>query len=286
MPSAPQRLRARKPPWRAALPRPAPVEYPESDGKPMAESEVHLRAMFDLWSILDTRYAHREDVHVGGNLMMYYVRGNKSLSVSPDVFVAFGPSRDPLRDVWLAWEEGKFADFVLEVASKTTHGDDEVPKRLLYQRLGVTEYWQHDPTGRYIDPLKGHRLNDRGIYERIPLATTPEGMPYGESRLLALHLCLDAGRLRLFDPATGEFLLSYEEERRAREAAEAEVEELKRQLARRPDPRPRRADGPSEGRHPAFPPKPPKTPPLTTPPKLVALTTPHVIADSRQEGRA
>ena len=254
MPSAPQPLPARKPPWPAAPPRPAAVEYPETDGKPMAESEAHAEAMVDLTQPLKARYALRGDVHVGGNLMMYYVRGNKSLSVSPDVFVAFGPSRDPLRDVWLAWEEDKFADFVLEVASKTTHGEDEVPKRLLYQRLGVTEYWQHDPTGRYIDPLKGHRLNARGIYERIPLAATPEGMPYGESRLLALHLCLDAGRLRLFDPATGEFLPTNQDkddiiaeerrlsaqkdaalaaERRAREAAEAELEELKRQLARR-----------------------------------------------------
>ena len=234
MPSAPQRLRARKPPWRAALPRTVPVEYPESDGKPMAETGIHRRAIVDFSSIIESRYASREDVHVGGNLMMYYVRDEQAASASPPT--CSSPSAPPATrsatSGW-SWEEGKFADFVLEVASKTTHGDDEVPKRLLYQRLGVTEYWQHDPTGRYIDPLKGHRLNDRGIYERIPLATTPEGMPYGESRLLALHLCLDAGRLRLFDPATGEFLLSYEEERRAREAAEAEVEELKRQLARR-----------------------------------------------------
>ncbi len=222
-------------------------EYPESDGKPMAESETHAEAMVDVTQPLKARYANRDGVHVGGNLMMYYVPGNKHTSVSPDVFVAFGPSREPLRDVWLTWEEGKLADFVLEVASKTTHGKDEERKRLLYQRLGVTEYWQHDPTGRYVDPLKGHRLNDRGMYERIPLAATPAGMPYGESKLLSLHLCLDAGRLRLFDPATGEFLLTYEEERhahqeerlahqearRARQAAEAELAELKRQLARR-----------------------------------------------------
>ena len=261
MPSASQRLRARKTPWPAALPRTAPVEYPESDGKPMAETGIHRRAIVDFSSIIESRYAHRKDVYVGGDLMMYYVPNNKHVSVSPDVFVAFGPSREPLRDVWLAWEEGKLADFVLEVASKTTHGDDELPKRLLYQRLGVTEYWQHDPTGRYIDPLKGHRLNARGIYERIPLAGTPDGMPYGESELLALHLCLDAGRLRLFDPATGNFLptnqdkddiiaeerrrsaykdgILAEERRRsaqkdrALEAAEAEIEELKRRLGER-----------------------------------------------------
>lgn len=69
----------------------------------------------------------------------------------------------------------------------------------------------------------------------------------GESKVLGLHLCLDKGRQRLFDPAAGEFLLSHrelvarqadkdrtiDEERKAREAAEAEVKELRRQLAHR-----------------------------------------------------
>ncbi len=208
-------------------------EYPETDGKPMAESETHAEAMVDVMQPLKARYAHRGDVHVGGNLMMYYVPENKHISVSPDVFVAFGPSREPLRDVWLTWEEGKLADFVLEVASKTTHGEDEARKRLLYQRLGVTEYWQHDPTGRHIDPLKGHRLNDRGVYERLPLATTPEGMPCGESKLLALYLCLDAGRLRLFDPATAKFLATYEEKDRIIADKERMIQELQRRLADR-----------------------------------------------------
>ena len=214
MPTVPQPLRARKSGWPAAPPRAVAVEYPDSDGKPMAESDLHREVMVDAIQPLKARYAHRDDVYVGGNLMMYYVEGNAKVHVSPDVFVALGPSREPPRDVWKTWEEGKFADFVLEVASKTTHGKDEVKKRLLYQRLGVAEYWQHDPTGRYIDPLKGHRLNGRGVYERLPLATTPEGMPFGESELLGLHLCLDAGRLRLFDPATGEFLLTHNDTRR------------------------------------------------------------------------
>ena len=116
----------------------------------------------------------------------------------------------------------------------------------------MAEYWQFDPTGEYLDPvLQGRRLNAGGAYEPVPLATTPEGMLCGESRVLALRLCLDEGRLRLFDPANGEFLPNHTEERRAsaakdatiaeqadaiaeerrrREAAEAQVEELRRQL--------------------------------------------------------
>ena len=229
--------------------------YPESDGKPMAETDLHGEAMVDARQPLKDHYAHRDDVYVGSNMMMYYVEGNPKRWISPDVFVAFGPSRLPLRRVWKTWEEGKLADFVLEVTSETTRATDEGSKRRLYQRLGVTEYWQFDPTGDYLDPiLKGRRLAAGGTYELVPLVTTTEGLLYWESKVLALHLCLDEGRLRLFDPAAGEFLLSHREhvvghaeerrrsaekdrtiaeERRARKAAEAEVEELKRQLARR-----------------------------------------------------
>ena len=207
MPTAPQPLRARKPGWPAAPPRPVPVEYPESDGKPMAETPTHKNTMNDATMPLEKRYADRADVYVGGNMMMYYVENSPNTWISPDVFVAFGPSRDRHRDVWKVWEEGKFADFVLEVTSKTTRGDDEGRKRNLYRRLGVTEYWQFDPTGDYLNPrLKGRRLNARHAYRPIPLTTTPDGTLYGESRVLALHLRVEGRRLRLYDPATGEFL--------------------------------------------------------------------------------
>lgn len=267
MPPAPETLPARKPrhpdglsgaqqfAQRAANPPARAVEYPESDGKPMAETGLHWRAILDVATPLLSRYADRSDVYVGGDMMMYYIEGNSEVSISPDVFVAFGPSREPVRRVWRTWEEGKLADFVLEVASRKTLGRDEREKRALYQSLGVAEYWQFDATGEYLSPvLQGRRLNAAGAYDLLPLATTPEGGLRGVCQVLGLHVCADGGRLCLFDPATGEFLLNHleerrisaekndtiaeerrarEEERRARQAAEAELAELKRQLARR-----------------------------------------------------
>ena len=235
MPTAPRSLPARNLRWPAAPPRPAPVLYPESDGEPVAETDIHYWTINDAASILRARYADREDVYIGGNMFVYYVEGTKNINFSPDVFVAFGPPREPPRRVWLTWEEGKFADFVLEVASRSTHGDDEASKRLLYERLGVAEYWQHDPTGDYIDPLKGHRLNASGRYERVPLTTTPDGMPCGESKVLGLHLCLDEGRLCLYDPATGELLLNHTEERRASAAKDDTIAEQADTIAEQAD---------------------------------------------------
>ena len=240
MPTVPPPDAASKLRWHAAPPRPAPVEYPESDGKPMAETDIHRRVIIDVATMLSTRYRGREDMFVGGDLMMYYEEGAPNLSVSPDIFVAFGPPSEPSRRVWKTWEEGKLADFVLEVTSKGTRRKDE-EKRRLFERLGVAEYWQHDPTGEYMPAiLKGQRLNAAGAYEPVPLTTKPDGTLSGESKVLSVHLCLDEGRLRLFDPATNEFLATNEEkddllvkERKLSAQQAREIEELKRRLATR-----------------------------------------------------
>ncbi|MYE24501.1 MAG: Uma2 family endonuclease [Gammaproteobacteria bacterium] len=247
MPTAPRPVHARKLLRPAVVARPAPVvEYPDRGVEAMTPE--HWNAEVDCTQSLRSRFAHRDDVYVGSELTMYWLEGDNERWLQPDVFVAFGPSRDTKRTVWKTWEEGKFADFVLEVASRGTHRRDLTETHALYESLGVTEYWQHDPTGKYLPPrLLGHRLNKTGAYEPMPLERRPDGTRRGESQVLSLHLCLDnAGRLRLHDPATGKFLATYEEkdcllaekdrliaeERRARQAAQAEIEELKRRLAR------------------------------------------------------
>ena len=68
----------------------------------------------------------------------------------------------------------------------------------------------------------------------------PDGMLYGESMVLDLHLCLDEGSLRLLDPNTAEFLpTNHDKDRiikdrdRTIEQKDREIEELKRRLADR-----------------------------------------------------
>ena len=125
---------------------PVAVEYPSGDGKPMAENDAQLAAILYGINALRLYYRDRDDVYVSGDLLMYYEEGNPRVSVAPDVFVAFGVE-DRMRMRYLVWEEGKAPDFVLEVASKSTWREDLGPKRELYARLGVKEYWMYDPTG-------------------------------------------------------------------------------------------------------------------------------------------
>ena len=246
-PAKPPRLQAP-----ASAERTAPVEYPESDGKPMSESGIHWRATVDFASPLMTRYAARPDAYVGSDMLMYYQEGDIHKSVSPDVFVALGPSRDPVRRTWLVWEEGKAADFVLEVTSKSTRGRDDEFKAGLYERLKVTEYWQFDPTEDYLRPsLKGRRLGPGGAYGPIPVERR-DGAVVGWSEVLGLELRAAGESLRLFDPKLGDYLPNHAQaveerdeanvkleasetarraEAEARRAAEARIMELERRLA-------------------------------------------------------
>ena len=95
------------------------------------------------------------------------------------------------------WEEGKAPDFVLEVASKSTWREDLGPKRDIYARLGVKEYWLYDPTGEYFSPvLQGLRLAE-GTYVRQLAVPSPDGALTLQSDTLGLELRVHEGETTL-----------------------------------------------------------------------------------------
>jgi Uma2 family endonuclease len=201
------------------------IKYPTRDGKPMAESDVHLLLMLSLIPTLREFFSSRPRVYVGGNMLVFYERGNPRKHVSPDVFVVPGvPShRHHLRDNFLIWEEGKAPQVVIELTSRTTRREDIVTKFALYRDvLHVKEYFMFDPRAEYLrPPLQGYWLR-AGKY--LPIKPVDGRLP---SRVLRLHLERDGQNLRLWNPATGEWLLSPEE---ARRRAEVEVERLRREV--------------------------------------------------------
>ena len=214
---------------RAGAPPPA-VHYPVSDDEPMSESLKHWRVSMHAGMVLEFHHADRDDACVGGNNFMYYEEGNPKAVVSPDVYVAYGVPKETDREVWKVWVEGKVPDFILEVTSKSTRKDDEGKKKDLYERLGVTEYWQFDPTGDYLDPiLKGRTLNADGRYREFELEERDGGL-CRFSGVLGLDLRLEGGRLRFFDPKRGAYLLTPEEQHQAREEQRRALEERDRAL--------------------------------------------------------
>ena len=145
----------------SSLLAPAKVEYPSSDGRPMAESDHQRTPLTCAVDRLRRHFRHRRDVYVSGNLLIYYEEGNPSAVVAPDVFVVIGAANAD-RSSYLLWNEPKGPDFVLEITSRTTHREDQGKKRRLYRALGVQEYWQYDPTSDYLNPALQGRSWSRG----------------------------------------------------------------------------------------------------------------------------
>ena len=198
----------------------AAVEYPSGDGQPMAENDWQLMAIINSVSALQYHYRDRPDVYVSGDLFIYYEEDNPRARVAPDVFVAFGVPNHK-RPIYKLWEEGVVPAFVMEVASRGTWREDEGRKAKLYERLGVPEYWQYDPTGEYLGlKLKGRRLVE-GAYVPQPVVESLDGMLLLRSESLDLDFRVKGEESHFFDPATGERLLSRIDQLAARDAAES-----------------------------------------------------------------
>ena len=182
------------------------VYYPDSDGKPMAGSDLHRDIMLDVIFMLQRWFAGQsDDVYVSGNILVYYVEGDPRRSVSPDVLVMKGVRQYQRRVVKL-WEEGRVPQVVFEVTSSSTRGEDTGRKRLLYAQLGVSEYYMYDPTGDYLNPrlqawgLADDTTNGRD-YRPLPLLTDEPGYLSPELGL-EVRLRRD-GRLGLAIPRPG-----------------------------------------------------------------------------------
>ena len=52
---------------RQRKPQTPDVEYPTGDGKPLAETRIHLNVMIETIHALDDQFAAQPNVHVGGN---------------------------------------------------------------------------------------------------------------------------------------------------------------------------------------------------------------------------
>jgi Uma2 family endonuclease len=191
------------------------VAYPESDGKPMAETDIHRDWMFQIIDLLKG-YFLGQRVYVSGNLLIYYVEGDPKKSLAPDVFVV--KDCDPRRRrIFKIWEEKLVPFMTVETTSRKTRREDLGKKKKVYAELGIREYFLFDPLEEWLHPpLQGFRLV-AGEYERID----PSAAGGLESELGITFRLID-GALLLFDTATGKLLLTPTERKAAEHLADAE----------------------------------------------------------------
>ncbi len=189
---------------------------PESDGKPMAETDKHRKQMIALLDALEEYFRPNPEIYVTGNIFFYYRNeAGERKSISPDIFVVRGVEKKDRRYYNLEIEK-KAPELVIELISTDTKVEDLGNKRVIYAGLGVREYFLFDPTGEALkERLRGFRL-ENGDYMPMMGARL-------HSEVLGLDLVLEQDQLRLYDPKTGQRLLNHEESEAARRAAEAKA---------------------------------------------------------------
>ena len=187
-------------------------------------------------------FRDRQDVLINGQGYLCHDTRVRSNWTVPDCVIAFGvdPRAIELRNGYVISEVGKPPDFVLEVASESTRRRDIIAKRKIYEDLGIAEYWRHDTTkGKlYGAALAGDRLVN-GVYQPVEINVDPDGTIWGHSPLLGVALVWHEEKLRVFDPATREYVPDPDEaydraiaEAALRADAEAEVRRLREELRR------------------------------------------------------
>jgi Uma2 family endonuclease len=202
--------------------------YPESDGEPMGETEVHAEETMYLIEALKERFRDVPDVYVWGDMFLYFREGDPRSVVSPDVFAIKGVSKRRRR-IYKFWEEGgRGPCFVIEVTSDSSRDEDLTGKKSLYERLGVEEYVLYDPLGEYLDPrIQGFRLSGRR-YAKIRLEDDGSLV----SRTAGVTLRMEGDQIRLVETASGRSLPRYEEARARNRALEEEIARLRAELER------------------------------------------------------
>jgi Uma2 family endonuclease len=125
---------------------PTQDDLPCDDGIPM-ETQRHKLQVDLLLDPLIPWLAQRDDGYVGGNMFVYFsiaqVRNQDFRG--PDFFAVLDvPKKE--RKSWVAWEEGKGPDVVIDLLSESTAAQDKKEKKLIYQnQLRVPEYFWFDP---------------------------------------------------------------------------------------------------------------------------------------------
>ena len=124
--------------------------YPYADGAPMAHGTEHLMQMHYGFQALLRRYRHRPEVCVLSDVFISYRKGDPTAVVAPDMYVAFGACPPEGLSSYKLWEKPVPA-FVLEVLSPDPARRDLDGKLVIYEAMGVAEYWVHDPHGRWVE---------------------------------------------------------------------------------------------------------------------------------------
>lgn len=174
----------------------APIVYPDSDGKPMAENTLQYEWIVTIKGNLDAICVGDRAAFVAGDNLIYPVEGRPDICKAPDVYVAFGRPRGH-RGSYKVWEEdGVFPQVIFEVLSPGNTEREMIGKRRFYRRYGAEEYIVYDPD-----------TNDLEITVREGRRWVLIDDPHDwTSPRLGIRFDLSGNELRIFGPGGKPFL--------------------------------------------------------------------------------
>lgn len=200
----------------------ATVYYPETDGKPMAETDTHRNLLLSMLELLQSAFP---ESYVSGNICLYYEEGDPRKMISPDAMLCRSQPKSEKR-THLAWEADSQLDLVMEFSSASTKRVDHHKKKRIYSELlQVPYYLIFDPHALYLHFFvwtpQGYQqmeANARGHWE-MPLLDIEVGLELPNS-------------LRLFTSRGIPILNFREKETQRANQAEAQNEVLREEMQR------------------------------------------------------
>ncbi len=189
---------------------PTDVFYPESDGKPMADSTKQYQWIVVIKENLEILLEKDLDAFIAGDLLWYPIEGDNKTCLAPDVMVVLGrPKGD--RGSYKQWKERNIGpQVVFEIMSPSNTQREMQGKRSFYETHGVDEFYIYDPD----------RLRLSGYIRQGGDLLAIANMEGWVSPNLGIRFSKLNGELEIFYPDGRRFLTSLELNRRAVTAEE------------------------------------------------------------------
>jgi Uma2 family endonuclease len=194
----------------------SPIDYPDDDGKPMANNSEQGKWIVVLYGNLCALLREVLEVYIAVDHLWYPVEGHPEISNAPDVMVVFGRPRGR-RGSYKQWEENDVpVTIAFEVLSPANTVPEMANKFAFYEDHGVEEYYIYDPDSNLLQIFV--RRGDVLVrYRRVAEFVSPR---------LGIRFDLSGPEMVIYNPDGSRFLtfeeLKAEQERERQRADKAE----------------------------------------------------------------
>jgi Uma2 family endonuclease len=191
------------------------IEYPDSDGKPMADNTKQFRWIQTIEGNLEALFHDDPNVFVAGDNLWYPVEGFPDIRQAPDIYVVFGRPKGH-RGSYQQWlEDNVPLTVIFEILSPSNTVMEMDSKYDFYEEHGAEEYYVYDPDS--------NRLS--GYVRRGDVFRKVRPIDQHVSPRLGVRFDLTGDELALHGP-DGRPFLTFEQLVAARLSAESRVQRL------------------------------------------------------------